>query len=258
MYVPSSELVDPVHRAPRLWLGLGITAAALFVVTAVLVRRSAGVARFDEYVMAAMYTLRQPGLNAVMQFITDLGSYQPVTVFTFLLALVLGYRTRRLVEPVVLLAAVEASSSLVEVIKDINDRARAPAAGMLGDPVFDFSFPSGHTASGTVLYVLGAVLLAHTQTPHAGRRSLVAAGCLLGLLIGLSRVYLGYHWLTDALGGWLLAAALTGIGMAFVAAHPRPTPIPMVGDVVAPRAALPRLLWAVGGPPDRDRADGHA
>ena len=257
MYVPSSESGVPEDRAPRLWVGVAITATVLFVLTAVLVRRSAAVSRFDEYVMAAMYEARRPALNPVMQFITDLGSYQPVTVIGFLLAFVLGYRTRRLVEPVVLLAAIEVSSSLVEVIKDLNDRARAPSAGMLGDPVFDFSFPSGHTASGTVLYVLGAVLLAHTQTPPAGRRWLVAIGCLLGVLIGVSRVYLGYHWLTDALGGWLLAAALTGIGMAFVTAHPRPAPIPLVGDVVAPPTSLSRPVWAVGAR-ERERVSGHA
>jgi undecaprenyl-diphosphatase len=241
--------VVPADRAPRKWLGVGIIAAVLFVVTAVAVR-SAGVTEFDENVMAGMYALRRPELDPVVQFVTDLGSYQPVTVITFLLAFVLGYRTRRLLEPLVLLAAVEASASLVEVVKELTDRARPPLAGMLGEPVFDFSFPSGHTASGAVLYVLGAVLLAHTQTPHAGQRSLVAAGCLLGVLIGLSRVYLGHHWLTDAVGGWLLAAFLTGVGMVFVTAHPRPAAIPIVGDVAA-HAVSSRPSWAIGAAAER-------
>jgi hypothetical protein len=82
-------------------------------------------------------------------------------------------------------------------------RARPPMGGMLGAPVFDYSFPSGHTTSGTVLYVLAAMLLVHTETRNTSRRLLVAAGCVLGGLIGLSRVYLGYHWLTDVVGSWV-------------------------------------------------------
>ena len=167
----SSELVVPGGRAARLWLGFGAMTAVLFALTAVLVPRSAVVADLDDTVMALMSAIRQPALTTVVQFITDLGSYRPVTLFSIMLALVVGYRTRRLLEPLVLLVAVEASSSLVELFKVVTDRARPPMEGMLGAPVFDYSFPSGHTATGTVLYVLGALLLASTQNRSSGRRS---------------------------------------------------------------------------------------
>jgi membrane-associated phospholipid phosphatase len=180
------------------------------------------------------------------------------------LALVLAYRTRRLLEPVVLLAAVEASSSLVEVLKVAINRARPPMEGMLGPPVFDYSFPSGHTGSSTVLYVLGALLLALTERWSSARRLLVAAGgCVMAGLIGLSRVYLGYHWLTDVVGAWLLAMIVASIGMVFVIANPRPDWNAVWHDLVAPRddfSGVPALLsvadrtgrlvrsWSVGGP----------
>ena len=95
------------------------------------------------------------------------------------------------------------------------------------------------------------------------RRPVVAAGCVIAVLIGLSRVYLGYHWLTDVVGAWLLALILTSIGMAFVTAHPRPDLDAVLPDVVAPRDAssrAPALLsvadrtgrlvrsWSVGEP----------
>ena len=243
----SSELVVPGARAARLWLGFGASTAVLFALTAVLVPRSAVVADLDDTVMALMSAIRQPVLTTVVQFITDLGSYRPVTLFSIMLALVVGYRTRRLLEPLVLLVAVEASSSLVELFKVVTDRARPPMEGMLGAPVFDYSFPSGHTATGTVLYILGALLLASTQDRSSGRRVLVAAGWVVAGLIGLSRVYLGYHWLTDVIGAWLLALILTSIGMVFITANPRPASDTVMGDVLAPRDALSPIpaLWPV-------------
>jgi membrane-associated phospholipid phosphatase len=259
----SSELMAVQNRAARLWLVVGSTAAILLLLTAVLVPGSAGMAQFDRDVMASMSALRQPVLTTVVQFITDLGSYRPVTGLSIVLALVLAYRTRRLLEPVVLLVAVEAGSSLVEVIKIATHRARPALEGMLGAPVFDYSFPSGHTGSSAVLYILGALLLAHTEPRNALRRPVVAAGCVVAVLIGLSRVYLGYHWLTDVVGAWLLALVLTSIGMAFITAHPLPDLDAVLPDLVTPRDAssrVPALLsvadrtgrlvrsWSVGGP----------
>jgi len=219
----------------------------LFTVTAVVVARSARVAQLDEDVLASLSALRGPRLDPVMQFITDLGSNGPFALMSLVLAFVLACRTRRLVEPLVFLAMIEASLSLVQVIKGISDRARPPIGGMLGEPVFDFSFPSGHTASGTVVYVLGAVLLTHNHAPTAVRRVLVAGGCLLAALMGLSRVYLGYHWFTDVVGGWLLAAVLTCLGIAFVALNPRPAVVPIVGDVAAAGHTLDRTSRPVVG-----------
>ena len=174
----SSEVAVPEHRAGRLWLGFGSITAVLFALTAVLVRRSAGVAQFDEDLMASMSALRQPVLTTIAQVITDLGSYRPVAVVSFVLAVVIGYRNRRLLEPMMLLAAVEVGTSLSELLKVATARARPAMEGMLGVPVFDHSFHSSHATSGTVLYVLGALLLALTETRRARRLLLVAAGCV--------------------------------------------------------------------------------
>jgi membrane-associated phospholipid phosphatase len=243
------ELVVAAGRAARLWWGLGSMAAVLFALTAILVSSSGRVAQVDEDVMASMSAVRQPVLTTIAQSVTDLGSYRPVTVFSLLLGLMIAYRTRRLLEPLVLLVAVEASSSLVELLKVVIDRERPPARGMLIEPVFDYSFPSGHAASGTVLFVLGALLVARTVTGSSGRGVLVAAGCVLSGLIGLSRTYLGYHWLTDVIGAWLLAMILTSIAMGFVTANQRPDS-DTVHDAVAPHNIFSRLL--VWGPPERN------
>lgn len=87
---------------------------------------------------------------------------------------------------------------------------------MLGAPLTDKAFPSGHAAAGSVVVLLIALLLGSTATKPLVRRLLVIIGCLLALLIGWSRSYLGDHWPTDVLAGWLLAAAMVSVTMALV------------------------------------------
>jgi undecaprenyl-diphosphatase len=214
---------------------------------AVLVLRSGIVVEFDQDVMASMSALRHPAVTAVAQLITGFGSLWPVTLFSIVVALVVGYRARRLLEPAVMLAAVEVSTQLVQLLKIAIGRARPPLDAMLGAPVFDFSFPSDHTATGTVVYVLGALLLTVTEARNCRGRLLVIAGCVMGGLIGLSRVYLGYHWFTDVVGGWLLAAFVTSIGMAFVTAIRSPDSDLVVGDAVAPQDASSQITRLVVG-----------
>ncbi len=129
-----------------------------------------------------------------------------------------------------------------------RDRGLACAAGFLGcliagqltrylvmvavarprPPVADFatdasrwSFPSGHTTTAalTAGLVVAALLI-------RGSRRLPLALALLGgwaVAVGLTRVYLGVHWVTDVLGGWLFATAwLGGAGWALLRAGRRP------------------------------------
>ena len=79
----------------------------------------------------------------------------------------------------------------------------------------DYSFPSGHSMNGVVFYVgLGLIIWS-----VFGRRIGLAAtiaGAILAFGIGLSRIYLGYHYLTDVVGGFLAGIAwLLIVGAAF-------------------------------------------
>jgi undecaprenyl-diphosphatase len=104
----------------------------------------------------------------------------------------------------------------VTILKIALDRSRPPANLVLGAPLTDKAFPSGHAAGGSVAVILLALLLGMTATKPFIRRLLVIIGCLLALLIGWSRSYLGDHWPTDVLAGCFLAAVTVSVTMALV------------------------------------------
>ena len=87
----------------------------------------------------------------------------------------------------------------------------------------DFSFPSGHTMDSIVVLVA----VAFVAWALFGRRVGIVATCIaigLALLIGFSRIYLGAHFLTDVLGGYLAGAIwLIVVMWAFRAAWRRRT-----------------------------------
>jgi undecaprenyl-diphosphatase len=68
-----------------------------------------------------------------------------------------------------------------------------------------FSFPSGHALASATLYPLLAYVLTRERPPKV-RRAALALGVLAALWIGFGRLYLGVHWPSDVLAGWLLGA----------------------------------------------------
>ncbi|MFJ4809420.1 phosphatase PAP2 family protein [Streptomyces longwoodensis] len=97
-----------------------------------------------------------------------------------------------------------------------------------------WAFPSGHTTTTALTAGILIVALA-LRAPRGGRALQVAVACW-GLSVGLTRVYLGVHWFTDVIGGWLFAAAWLGTclwaaarwlpGAFLTTVTPRPAPQP--------------------------------
>ena len=113
---------------------------------------------------------------------------------------------------------------LVNEIKMWTDRSR-PADGLVSTS--GFAFPSGHAAYST-LYVWLACTVAIRLVPGITRRSLlIATGIALAVLVGLTRVYLRVHWMSDVTAGWALgiscfaAVAAAVLVIALIRHNPR-------------------------------------
>lgn len=163
----------------------------------------------DRQAFALMGRLRMPAAVDAMALLTDIGS--GVVVGVVMLAAVLWLLWRReLLEGLALLTATGLTYAAVRGFKASEARARPPD-GLV--EVSNLSFPSGHAAY-AVGYIAIAVALARVLPSFAYRAALVVAAVVVAALVGLSRVYLHVHYLSDVIGGWALSAALfAGCGL---------------------------------------------
>ena len=155
--------------------------------------------------------IRVDWLTSVAKVITALGSGVAISIVALVTAVWLGMR-RHWPELVVLLVALVVLLFGIHMIKEAVDRPR-PVGGLVDAP--GFSYPSGHAAH-SVLYAWIALTIALRLRPGMQRASaLVTTGLLLAVAIGLSRVYLGVHYLSDVIGGWGFGAAVFALLSAF-------------------------------------------
>ena len=149
---------------------------------------------------------REAWLTPLMRGATNLGN-GAVLIGLVLLAGLAWWARARTWRPLGLLAgAFMGAWGLSEAIRHLTSRARPPAAQAVGHWT-GYAFPSGHTTKATATFGMLAALAAAT-TPRWGRKvRLWTAAALLAGLVGLSRLYLGAHWLTDVLGALTLGAA---------------------------------------------------
>jgi membrane-associated phospholipid phosphatase len=182
--------------------------AALFAAYAVVVDAVADPAPLssaDGPTLRWMVDHRSAPVTLVMVKISNFGGTLGMTVLTALGVVVLLWR-RRFREALVVLVVGAVAGPLVSTYKHLYERQRPPVATQLvAEP--SYALPSGHSLSSmAVVGILTVVAIRLLRSPV--RRLLVlAAGVTTVVAIGVSRLYLGVHWLTDVLAGWLLGGA---------------------------------------------------
>lgn len=189
---------------------LGIASLAV-VELADGVRERSDLAAYDPTVTAEVVSGRNGALTPLAEIVTFFGSTVSLGVFTVVLLLWLGVRQRARGVAATVAGAMAASAALTLLLKDVVGRARPPAGTVLGVVDPSYAFPSGHTLNSTVFLGLVASI-AFTRTSSVPVRLGIVLAWLGGsVAVGLSRIYLGYHWMTDVMAGF-------GAGVAVLAA----------------------------------------
>ena len=185
------------------YIGVGAALTVSLVAVCVLA------ARFptfpgDRWLLEQALTAQAPVLTAVAAALAWTGSLPAAVVLVLLSLAVLWFRATRVQFLTALAGAflMLLGLSLKLLIARPRPDSWLPEVGSIS-----YGFPSGHTIFATVFFGLAIIFIgAWVQRPGA-RLAVRVLFLLLILSFGVSRVYLGAHWPSDVIGGWLYGAA---------------------------------------------------
>jgi membrane-associated phospholipid phosphatase len=215
-FVVEERYISAVARRNlfRIAVVLIVVGIVLFsvILTDVLLRD--GVADADEPVRSWLLTLRSGPLTTIMIILAIIFGPVALPIIVLVVTVAWGLLAKHAWRPILLAGAMLTGVILAQVVGRTVERQRPPLDLMLFGADTTFSFPSGH--------VLGACdfLLVTTYLVYSRRRdprSAVVAFAVAGVGIffaAVSRLYLGYHWTTDALASLSLSFVVLGAVIA--------------------------------------------
>ena len=165
-----------------------------------------GAARFDLPVLRWFARHREPWLTTAMKTVTVLGDSALLIPLVVTVGLALWWRLRRARPLMVLVAGYGGADLLSQAIRALTARTRPPPVYAVGH-FAGHSFPSGHATEATAAFGMLAFVIAALTPRWKWRVVAWTAAVLAAGLVGISRMYLGAHWLTDVLAGWALGGA---------------------------------------------------
>jgi undecaprenyl-diphosphatase len=171
---------------------------------------------FDDAIMHWVGAHQSSRVQSVMLEATSLGTGTVVGMIVLIAGTFLWLNHHR--HSAVLLVVATLGGSLLDNLLKIGFRRPRPQIFEWGTTASSFSFPSGHAMSSVVVYGTVAYLVARLQrNVHARVLTFVLAACII-VMISVSRVYLGVHYPSDILAGFLIGLAWAGFCMAVLEA----------------------------------------
>ncbi|BDZ62100.1 hypothetical protein Lsed01_01945 [Demequina sediminis] len=168
---------------------------------------------FDQPLVEWLADNRTDTLTTVLTFVTNMFGSLVLPIIVAVIALVWWRVTKSWWHPALLVGAMLLSTGLSNLLKHLISRDR-PDATLMVVPGYEttYSFPSGHTIGATTLVLVVSYLLWHDDAQASWRLSLwSAASVLIIATVAFSRMYLGFHFLTDVLAGACVAVVVLGV-----------------------------------------------
>lgn len=208
----AARLDSDKHLGLHLTLALLIASLALWGFGTLLdsVLDNATLVRLDTALHARILAHVTPGGVTFFNLVSTIGSPASMQALGVIGAGILLWQRRRAALVAWIFAFV--GGGIIQRVIKISVHRHRPAFVAAGESFGPFSFPSGHAAwsflaLGMLVYLL--TLYWHPRPPW--RAIVIVVAIAMVALIGVGRVYLGVHFPSDVLGGWVVAAAWLGI-----------------------------------------------
>lgn len=205
------------RRLDAWWAGISLLTAVGFLLAAGAVTGFVAVAdevlegetqAVDEAILRWLADVRIDWLDTVALQITALGNAATLIVVALSAAAIL-WAARRKVSVALLLVSLTSGTLVTYALKFGFDRPRPRVGAPIAEAI-TASFPSGHAMMAAVSYGTVAFLVGR-MAPGRVRWITWAGAALLVVLVGVSRLYIGVHYPSDVVAGWLGGIAWTAL-----------------------------------------------
>lgn len=211
-FVVEERYMEPEARRNlyRIAVGLMVTGAVLFTIILVSVLQRGGVSVVDEPIRSWLVTLRGEPATTIMIILAIVFGPIGLPIIILVFTVAWGLLAKHAWRPMVLGGAMLTGVILAQIIGRTIGRQRPPVDLMLFGADHTFSFPSGHVLGACdFLLVTTFLVFSRRKNPKAAVVGFALAG--VGIVFAaLSRLYLGYHWTTDALASLSISFVILG------------------------------------------------
>lgn len=211
-FVVEERYLEPADRRALYRAAVILVAAgvALFIATLISVVQADGLSAADGPVRDWLLGLRSEVITVIMIFLAIVFGPIALPIIVLVVILVWGFAAKHAWRPILLASAMITGVVISQIILQIVRRSRPPVDQMLFGIDHTFSFPSGHVLGACDFLLVGAFLIfSRRRNRQAAVLGFVGAGVGI-VLAALSRLYLGYHWLSDALASVSLSLIILG------------------------------------------------
>lgn len=194
---------------------VGISVAVVLIITGAevydAVEDGDGIAGLDRPALNDAMALRTATNTRVITWFTHLGGPVGMSIIAGVVTVLMVWRWRARTPLLLMLLAVAGSLTMTSVGKAVVGRARPPLVDAVPPYEYAFSFPSGHALNSTVISTIVAYLVITHLRSRVARVLTGLAAVVWSVAMGLSRVFLGHHWLTDVIFAWVAGLAWAGL-----------------------------------------------
>jgi diacylglycerol kinase family enzyme/membrane-associated phospholipid phosphatase len=219
----------------RLLVGAAVSAIVVLTLLVLVTQQVSWLEAFDHDVgrPIAEWTAAHDGVRQVAEAVAIVT--RPALCIVYAVVAALFLTTRGFRRPAVwLLVVLVVTTGITNILKPVVGRERPPYALMT---LHDGAFPSGHSSNAAAWAGIAIVLATMFVRRRSQRRMVAVVGLSVAFLVGLDRLLLGVHHVSDVVAGWALGALVVAVLAVVFDPTPRPAEVaPLPTPVPSARA----------------------